>query len=351
MILKVEHERITRGAHVTRTKDDRAKEFEESLRMREKEVLSQMKREYSPESEREKVEAKFLAPKSRNFVLTDDVKKYEERTFLWLKAGYPVHLIGPTGCGKTALAIHVAEKLQKPVVWINGDEELTTHELIGGYSRIQMKSLRDKYIHNVYKSMDVVEPQWVNNPLALACQNGYTLIYNEFSRSKPEANNVLLSVLEEGILELPTKFGEERYVKVHPKFNLILTSNNVEYAGIHKPQDALLDRIPAIQMDFYDEATETEIVKAHTKIPAKDAKKIVSIIRSLREMVDVEAEKAGIRPAIMIAEAIQRAQEMKLADKNFFEQICVDAIASKSVDGVDLAKKRELVRKAINNHA
>ncbi|MFH1239898.1 MAG: gas vesicle protein GvpN [Candidatus Diapherotrites archaeon] len=336
------HPRTTRGKSVHHTQEERKKQQtveRKKSAVRERDIEKTYKLE-----ETQIVEAKFLTPESKNFVLTDAVKKYEDRALLWIKAGYPVHIIGPTGCGKTALAIHIAEKLGKPAVWINGDEQLTTHELIGGYSRIEMKSLRDKYIHNVYKSEDIIEPQWVNNPLALACQKGYTLIYNEFSRSKPEANNILLSILEEGILELPTKFGEDRYIKVHPDFNLILTSNNTEYAGVHQPQDALLDRICAIYMDYYDEATEVAIVKAHAKIADADAKKIVGVVRHLRETLK-GTEAPGTRPAIMLAHAIRVTNGMST---DLFEQLCFDAIASKTKDSVDLEQKGALIKTAID---
>ena len=336
------HPRMVRGEPVHHTQSERKKE--QVLERKKQELRKKVGEKTYKLNETTVVEAKFLTPKSKNFVLTEAVKKYEDRAFLWLKAGYPVHLIGPTGCGKTALAIHIAEKLEKPVVWINGDEELTTHELIGGYSRIEMKSLRDKYIHNVYKSQDIIEPQWVNNPLALACQRGYTLIYNEFSRSKPEANNILLSVLEEGVLELPTKFGEERYVKVHPDFNLILTSNNIEYVGVHQPQDALLDRIAAIYMDYYDKATEIEIVKTHSKIADADVKKVVEVIRYLRKTLK-GAEAPGTRPAIMIAQGIRIANGMSL---DLFEQLCLDVIASKTKDSNELEKRKELIKSGVN---
>ncbi|MDP2974388.1 MAG: gas vesicle protein GvpN, partial [Candidatus Diapherotrites archaeon] len=148
----------------------------------------------------------------------------------------------------------------------------------------------------------------------------------------------------EGILELPTKFGEERYVEVHPNFNLILTSNNVEYAGVHQPQDALLDRISAIYMGYYDEATEIAIVKAHSKIADADAEKIVGVIRHLRKTLK-GAEAPGTRPAIMIAQAIRVANGMSL---DLFEQFCLDAIASKTKDSKELEKKRELIKSATN---
>jgi len=321
-----EHKRIRRGKSVHVTQDEREKAVESA---------SQIGKD---------IETKFLTPKTENFVETDEVKEYERRIELWMKAGYPVHIIGPTGCGKTALAIRMAEKLGRPSIWVNGDEAITTSDLIGGYSRIEMTTVRDKYIHNVYKDQDVIEPMWVSNPLTLACQRGYTLIYNEFARTRPEANNVLLSVLEEGVLELPTKFGEERYVKIHPNFNVVLTSNNIEYAGVHKPQDALLDRVVAIHMGYYDKETEIQIVQAHSKIPRKEAERIINIVRALREKLD-GPERPGTRPAIMIAQGLMTANGY---DKKYFEQLCVDAIASKFESLEDATKKREMIRERIS---
>lgn len=326
MVYLSRHQRVSRGgtsAHLT---------YEEKQNLRAKE-----KQEENYTSLQE-IEAKFLTPKTRNFVETDAVKWYENRVMLWLKAGYPVHIIGPTGCGKTALALRVAEKLKKPSMWINGDEAITTHDLIGGYSKIEMMSVRDKFIHNVYKDKDVIEPQWVSNPLTIACKHGYTLIYNEFSRARPESNNIFLGVLEEGVLELPTKFGEERYVKVHPNFNLILTSNNIDYAGVHKPQDALLDRLATIHMDYYDRETEIKIVMAHSKCSEYEAEVIVDLIRGLRNKLQ-GAEKPGTRPAIMIAQALQNGYE-----KGLFEQICIDAIASKFENPIEVLEKSGLIR-------
>lgn len=342
------HPRTVRGGQaVHKTQEKRIKE-QEKICKTQKEKYEEQEAEYMTEEEKQakfneemqQVEASFLVPKSKNFVETEAVKKYEDRVFLWLKAGYPMHLIGPTGCGKTALAIKVAEKLGRPMIWINGDEATTTTDLVGGYSRIETTSVHDRYIHKVYKGKDTIEPVWVNNPLALACKNGYTLIYNEFSRAKANANNVLLGVLEEGILELPTCYGVERFIKVHPDFRLILTSNNIEYAGVHKPQDALLDRLASIHMDYYDEETETKIVDAHSNIGIEKASRIVKTIRALREKMET-AEKPGTRPAIMIACALQQCNGNA---KEMYEQICVDAVASKFSSIQNTQKKTDLVR-------
>ena len=293
----------------------------------------------SEEARHRAIEEAFLTPESSHFISTPEVVEMESRLSLWLKAGYPVHLIGPTGCGKTSLAIHVAKVLGRPVVWINGDESITTSDLIGGYSQMENESVRDNYIHNVFKTKDTVKIEWVDNPLSLACKYGYTLIYNEFSRTKPASNNVLLSVFEEGILELPTKFGEDRYIKVHPDFKAILTSNSIEYAGIHRPQDALLDRMVGIYTDYYGFETEVGIVMEHTCIARTDAERIVQVVRSIREKLP-DAQKPGTRACIMIAKGMQTHSGGSTIN---FEQLCIDVIASKTSSPADMVEKKKLV--------
>lgn len=296
---------------------------------------------------REAIEATYLVPKVEHFVQTPEVKRIKERVKLWLKVGYPVHLIGPTGCGKTTLAMHVAKELGRPTVWINGDESVTTTDLIGGYSQVEQETLRDRYIHNVFKSKDILKADWVDNPLTLACKYGYTMVYNEFSRTKPVANNVLLSVFEEGILELPTKFGEERYVKVHPDFKAILTSNSVEYAGVHRAQDALLDRMIGIYMDFYDFDSEVKIVRMHTGVSAKEAKKVVSVVRALREKLP-DAQKPGTRACIMIGQGLKALDGYGKED---FEQLCIDIMTTKTKSPRDLSEKCTLIKEVIEESA
>ncbi len=307
---------------------------------KEEEKWGNEKREELTGLAREEIEAAYLTPELENFVETEQVKRIEDRVKLWLNAGYPVHIIGPTGCGKTTVAMHVARELEHPMVWINGDEQVTTTDLIGGYSQIEQETLRDRYIHNVFKSKDILKADWVDNPLTIACKYGYTLIYNEFSRTRPEANNILLSVLEEGILELPTKYGEERYVKVHPNFNAILTSNSVEYAGVHRPQDALLDRTIGIYMDFYDFDTEAKIVEAHTGISKDEAEDIVNVVRALREKLP-EAQKPGTRSCIMVAQGIMASNGY---DNEDIEQFYLDILATKVKNPADLHEKQKLIK-------
>jgi gas vesicle protein GvpN len=304
-----------------------------------------IKEQTAPEFSIKRVETEFLVPTIESFIETEQVKKLKDRVKLWVKAGCHPHIVGPTGCGKTTLAMQVAKELGKPMVWINGDDQVTTTDLIGGYSEMEAESLIDKYIHNVRLMKGRTKYRWVDNPLTLACKYGYTLIYNEFSRSKPEANNVLLSVLEEHVLELPTMFGEDRYIKVHPDFNIIFTSNSVEYAGVHKPQDALLDRMIDLYMDYYDADTEVKIVQAHSHIPLQEARKIVRVVRTIREKLP-DAHKPGTRTEIMISQGLNTLGDYSKED---FEQICLDVLANKIGNPRETLNRTKLIKEILSS--
>jgi len=324
------HKRVVRGKRIHETAEERHSKLELEKRAAELSI--------------ERVEAEFLVPTIENFVETEQVRRLKDRVKLWTKVGYPPHIVGPTGCGKTTLALQVAKELERPTVWINGDEQMTTTDLIGGYSEMEAESVRDRFIHNVMLAKDRTKYTWVDNPLTLACKYGYTLVYNEFSRAKPEANNVLLSVLEEHILELPTFFGEERYVKVHPDFNVIFTSNSIEYAGVHRPQDALLDRMVDIYMDYYDFDTELKIVQAHTGVSPHEAKKVVKAVRIIREKMP-EPHKPGTRAEIMICQGLRAMDGYSMED---LEQIYMDVLATKMGEPKELLKKSDLIREILS---
>lgn len=295
-------------------------------------------------TELEKVESEFLAPTVENWVETPEVASLKSKVVAWLSLGYPVHIIGPTGCGKTALAMSAAKQLGRPTVWINGDTSVTTTDLIGGYSQVEQETVRDKYIHNVFKDKDILRADWVDNPLTIACKHGYTLVYNEFARTLPVANNVLLSVFEEKILELPTQFGLERFVKIDPNFRAVFTSNSVEYAGVHRPQDALLDRLVGVYMDYYGPETEAEIVRANTDLSGADARKVVRIVRHVRSKLH-NGGGPGTRACIMVGQAFSA---LKNPSKRELESICTDVIASKTRNYGEFTERLRLVKQAVS---
>ena len=153
------------------------------------------------------------------FVITPQVEELIERASAYLEAGYPINLSGPAGTGKTTLALHVAAKFGRPVMLIHGDDEFGSSDLVGNDIGYRKNRLVDHYVHSVLKEEETMRTLWIDNRLTTACRYGHTLVYDEFTRSRPEANNVLLSVLGEEILNLPKlRYAGEGYLKVDPGF-------------------------------------------------------------------------------------------------------------------------------------
>jgi nitric oxide reductase NorQ protein len=159
------------------------------------------------------------------------------------------------------------------------------------------------------------------------------LIYDEFTRSRPETNNILLSILEEKMLETSNTFNNSRYLKVHPDFKAIFTSNSQEYVGVHKIQDALLDRMITINMEYMDAETEREIVRAKGNVSYEDADRIVNIIREFRNN-DKCTIKPSLRSGIMIGKIIRENGSHASKEDAFFRKVAFDVLASKIGAGV-----------------
>lgn len=265
---------------------------------------------------------------SEEFIETPSIKKIIDRAMAYLEAGFPVHFTGPSGTGKSTLAMHLAYQLKQPMMLMFGDEELGTADLIGDTVGYHRKKLIDNFIHSVLKTEEDVSQRWVDNRLTTACKQGLTLVYDEFNRSRSAANNTLLSVLEEGILTLPVAEGAtSSYIKVHPGFRAIFTSNPHEYAGVHKAQDALLDRMVSIHLEYFDEETEQAIVTSRSGTEFEDTSKIIAILRDLRQEIG-HHHTVSIRPAIIIGKVLK--QQGIHADKHnsLFVDICSDAFIS-----------------------
>ncbi len=285
-----------------------------------------------------------------NFVETPFVKSIVSRALTYIAAGFPIHLRGASGTGKTTVALHVASKLGRPVVMLHGDEEFSTSDLVGGEYGYRIKKVIDNFIHSVLKTEEDMSRRWVDNRLTVACRYGFTLIYDEFTRSRPEANNALLSVLQEKMLDLPKARNGEGYLRVHPDFTAIFTSNPEEYAGVYRSQDALRDRMVTLDLDYFDEETELAITEAKSGLARSEVEKIVRVVRSLRESGVCEFSPT-IRGGIMIAKAL-KVQDGSVEDKSsLFRQLCLDILASESTrvgSNAQTSRVKEMVNRLVD---
>jgi len=281
-----------------------------------------------------------------DFVETPTIQELTQRALAYLAAGFPVHFRGPAGTGKTTLALHVAAQLGRPVMLIAGDEEFATSDLIGGQYGYRYRKVIDQFIHSVLKYEEDATQRWVDHRLTTACREGFTLVYDEFTRSRPEANNVLLGVLEEQLLILPTMSRDDAYVKVHPDFRAIFTSNPQEYAGVHEAQDALSDRLVTLDLDYYDRETEIAITAARSGLSSEEATRIVDLVRDFRASGEYD-QTPTLRACIAIARVMAMQGLHPSAQDPKFVRLCLDLLESKTAFTSQARERRTQQRKML----
>src|SRR5262245_4330383 len=284
--------------------------------------------------------ATALAPRRRpDVVRTQTVEAITRRALAYLKAGFSVHFRGPAGTGKTTLALDTAALLNRPTVMITGDEDMATATLVGAQRGYHYRKVVDRFVHNVTKTEETTERRWADHRLTTACREGYTLIYDEFTRSRPEANNVFLSVLEEGLLVLPAQNQDEPYVKVHPNFRVIFTSNPQEYAGVHDAQDALGDRIVTIDVGHADRELEIAIAAARSGLPQASVAPVIDLVQEFRGTGEYD-QTPTLRSSIMICRMMAQERFRPAVDDPHFVQVCLDILGAKSMSAAKADVKR-----------
>ena len=270
-----------------------------------------------------------LKTSPRQFVSTPAVERVALRAFRYLQSGYSVHLRGAAGTGKTTLALHLADLMARPIMLIFGDDEFKTSDLIGNQTGYTRKKVVDNYIHSVVKVEDEMRQHWVDSRLTLACREGFTLVYDEFNRSRPEVNNVLLSALEEKLLALPPNNNRSEYVRVSPHFRAVFTSNPEEYCGVHATQDALLDRLVTINMPEPDELTQQEIAVHKTQIDRESALIIIRLVKAFRTRTGNE-KASGLRSSLMLSKICVEHEILVMPENTEFREVCQDILLSRS---------------------
>jgi gas vesicle protein GvpN len=272
-----------------------------------------------------------------------EICAFLERAGSYAAAGIPLHLTGPAGMGKTSLAIRIAEDLGRPVSFMSGNDWLTAEDFIGKEVGQCESTIVDRYVQSVRRTETNTRLDWEDGILAVAMRNGHTLIYDEFTRATPQANSVLLSVIEEGVLVSTDRAAHQTYVQADPDFRILLTSNSSDYIGVNGAPDALVDRMVTIALPQPSLETMIGIAACRSGLDPADCARIVRLVADQRGVGGPTAGSA-LRAAIMIARiAAARRSQGTLADREI-AAIAGDVLRGRGLRVADEELEGDLAR-------
>jgi len=159
-------------------------------------------------------------------------------------------------------------------------------------------------------------------------------------------------VLQEKMLDIPAAKEREGYLRVHPDFTAIFTSNPEEYAGVYRSQDALRDRMVTLDLDHFDKETEIAITEAKSGLERSNAEKIVNVVRGLRESGVCEFAPT-VRGCIMVGRALMVQNGSSGTGSEAFRQLCLDILSSESTrvgSSAQTSRVKEVVNRLVDQY-
>ncbi len=179
-------------------------------------------------------------------------------------ARMPVMIKGPTGCGKSRFIEYMAWKLDRPLITVACNEDMTASDLVGRYL------------------LDAGGTRWQDGPLTTAARIGAICYLDEVVEARQDTT-VVIHPLTDHRRTLPLdKKGE--LVEAHPDFQLVI-SYNPGYQSLMKDlKQSTKQRFSALDFDYPSAKVETSIVQTETGVDEEVAGKLVKIAATARNL-------------------------------------------------------------------
>lgn len=192
--------------------------------------------------------------------VADEVELYEAAYSVRM----PMMLKGPTGCGKTRFVEYMAWKLDKPLITVACNEDMTASDLVGRYL------------------LDANGTRWQDGPLAVAARHGAICYLDEVVEARQDTT-VVIHPLTDARRVLPLeKKGE--LLHAHPDFQIVI-SYNPGYQSLMKDlKQSTKQRFGALDFSYPEHDTEAEIVAHESGVGLDVAKKLVHIGERARNL-------------------------------------------------------------------
>jgi len=179
-------------------------------------------------------------------------------------ARLPVMVKGPTGCGKSRFVEYMAWRLDRPLVTVACNEDMTAADLVGRF---------------------LLEPggtRWQDGPLTLAARHGAICYLDEVVEARQDTT-VVIHPLTDHRRSLPLdKKGE--LVRAHPDFQLVI-SYNPGYQSLMKDlKTSTRQRFTALDFDYPAAELEAGIVSTETGLAPEIAASLVQVAHAARRL-------------------------------------------------------------------
>lgn len=178
-----------------------------------------------------------------------------------------IMLKGPTGCGKTRLVEHMAERLDVPLYTVSCHEDITASDLIG------------KYI------LTGAETTWVDGPLTRAVREGGICYLDEIVEARQDATVAIHSLTDHRRELNIERLGGVRLVA--PDNFCLVVSYNPGYQSILKDlKVSTRQRMISIKLDYPPTEIECNIVAHEAGVDGALAQDLVRLGQALRRLED-----------------------------------------------------------------
>ncbi|MCJ7795856.1 MAG: MoxR family ATPase [Thermoleophilia bacterium] len=207
-------------------------------------------------------------------------------------------LEGPPGTSKSTIVRAIARSMHVPFYFIEGSIDLTPSKLLGFFN--PGKVLKDSYLREYFEM----------GPLTQAMEEGGVLYLEEFNRMAAESANLLITPMEEGVINIP-RYGQ---VTAKDGFTIICSQNPYDDVGTLQLSRAFLDRVVRVRMNYQSEDEEIEIVNLRSG--SNEPRLVKSAVRVTRLTRDTPEIKLGasVRAAIDIVAIVQNLSVLSDGD-------------------------------------
>lgn len=179
-------------------------------------------------------------------------------------ARLPMMLKGPTGCGKSRFVEYMAWRLQRPLVTVACNEDMTAADLIGRFL------------------IDRDGTRWQDGPLTTAARIGAICYLDEVVEARQDTTVVIHPLTDHRRMLPLDKKGE--LVAAHPDFQLVI-SYNPGYQSLMKDlKQSTKQRFGALDFDYPQPRVEAEILTHEAGIDPATADKLVQIAARSRNL-------------------------------------------------------------------